>query len=412
MHGRQLRRAYVSGVVAAAAGCSLAAWLGLEPLALTLLCALVATVALVALKVIGRLDVVHTRVRNVTQQLSGATAELERLSDATAGVVAGVEDVERSVRRQQELIADLLSMTAGYRTELAEVASRLSALEKLGQDAGAEVTKTAEAVAELGAASASRDTSTFGELQAVQASLAKASKSIGTVDTRLSQHLLRDRRVLERTQMIFRQVRSLPSEVQAIGQLTGWLPTEHRLPTIGGWAVDAATLAWTTDAVLHGGVRNVVEMGSGTSTLWIARALAARGEGRLVAYEHQEEFLEKTRAILQAHGVEQWVDLRLAPLTAVSTERGEYPWYGAMTDDLEPIDMLLVDGPPGNTGPHARYPAIPVLAHKLAPGALVVVDDVSRKDEQEMVDMWLSEQPRLRRRETLGGNTELLVWGD
>ena len=50
----------------------------------------------------------------------------------------------------------------------------------------------------------------------------------------------------------------------------------------------------------------------------------------------------------------------------------------ALQGDL--IDLLLVDGPPAYAVGHglARYPALPVLRDRLAPGATVVLDDVER----------------------------------
>ena len=71
-------------------------------------------------------------------------------------------------------------------------------------------------------------------------------------------------------------------------------------------------------------------------------------------------------------------------------------WYSrAWVEALPLIDVLVVDGPPGTIGPLARYPALPALAAKLSPGAVVIVDDAHRPDEQAMVARWLKEQPGL-----------------
>ena len=49
-----------------------------------------------------------------------------------------------------------------------------------------------------------------------------------------------------------------------------------------------------------------------------------------------------------------------------------------------------MDGPPADTADKvlARYPALPALRARLAPGATVVLDDVERPGEQEVLTRW------------------------
>ena len=46
---------------------------------------------------------------------------------------------------------------------------------------------------------------------------------------------------------------------------------------------------------------------------------------------------------------------------------------------------------PGLTGNLARYPALPVLADRLAEGAYILLDDTERDDEQEILNRWIHE---------------------
>jgi predicted O-methyltransferase YrrM len=225
----------------------------------------------------------------------------------------------------------------------------------------------------------------------------------------LQQQDQRVRRIQQSVTYITRYTRNMPADVQALLQLLTQHPADAPLPAVGGFAMEPPALLWLVDTVTRQKPRLVVECGSGTSTLWIARALAEVGGGRLVSYEHDMTYLERTRSVLVEHGVAEYVDLRHAPLVETVTPRGTFPWYDVSLNGIEQIDLLVVDGPPGNTGPHARYPALHVLGDRLASDALVLVDDTSRKDEQDMVEHWLGERPELRRLRPLGSNAELLV---
>lgn len=59
------------------------------------------------------------------------------------------------------------------------------------------------------------------------------------------------------------------------------------------------------------------------------------------------------------------------------------------------VDLLLVDGPPGRTSKHARYPAVPALRDRLRPGATFMLDDCHRREEKETLHRWLAEVPGL-----------------
>src|SRR6185295_577572 len=58
---------------------------------------------------------------------------------------------------------------------------------------------------------------------------------------------------------------------------------------------------------------------------------------------------------------------------------------------IEPIDLLVVDGPPGDVGDLARYPALPLLHERLSDNAVILLDDASRRDMRLILDLWLRE---------------------
>ena len=69
-------------------------------------------------------------------------------------------------------------------------------------------------------------------------------------------------------------------------------------------------------------------------------------------------------------------------------------WYDldALTD-IEGIDLMSIDGPPGQGTSHARWPALPALHDRLSAEAVVVLDDMIRRDEQEILDDWMARFP-------------------
>lgn len=203
--------------------------------------------------------------------------------------------------------------------------------------------------------------------------------------------------------------RELITDLQAMHQLLDRYRPEARLPAVAGWALSPSGLLALVDLIETRNAVSVVECGSGTSTLWIGYALKRLGRGRVTAIDHLPEYADRTRAIVAAHGLSEFVDVRLAPLSPRQTPRGEFPWYSFHPADvIAPIDVLLVDGPPQSTGRHARYPALPLLLEHLAPRAAIVVDDADRHDETEMLGYWTEEVPRLRRIETAGPGIEVL----
>jgi predicted O-methyltransferase YrrM len=183
-------------------------------------------------------------------------------------------------------------------------------------------------------------------------------------------------------------------ETEAMLQLMQLFDLVTTVPLLGGWAMEPSSMLSLVTTILQRKPELVVECGSGTSTIWLAYALAANGKGRLVSLDHEAEYASATRRAVAAHGLENIVDVRLASLVPHPIGDEQFLWYdAAQWNDLRHIDVLIVDGPPSATGPLARYPALPLLGDYLSDRALVVVDDANRKDEKTIMRRWKSELP-------------------
>jgi hypothetical protein len=187
-----------------------------------------------------------------------------------------------------------------------------------------------------------------------------------------------------------RQFKHLPAEMDALLQVHRRSQMSDPLPLMGGWALSPRGMLQAIDLVSQPEVELAVECGSGTSTLFLARALQLKGSGTLIALEHLDEFCQATNEALKLHGLEDVAEVRHAPLVEVEIEGASYLWYDVSTiKDVHDVDLMIVDGPPGHTGSRARFPAYPLLRDKLSSTAMILVDDLQRSDEQAVVDAWL-----------------------
>jgi len=165
------------------------------------------------------------------------------------------------------------------------------------------------------------------------------------------------------------------------------------MPSTGAWAIDSQALAHMLALIEERQPRRILELGSGTSTIWIGYLCQTFG-GELITLDHLEHYLGLTRTAINRHQLNDVIDSRLAPLVKTEVAGESFDWYDtASLADLTDIDLVIIDGPPAATGPQARYPALPKVIELLSPNATVVLDDAHRPDEARIVDSWLADYP-------------------
>lgn len=162
--------------------------------------------------------------------------------------------------------------------------------------------------------------------------------------------------------------------------------TELQLPRFTNWLLPDDGLEIIGGLIDQHQPRLMLEVGSGRSTIVLAARMA--GVGRLVSLEHQERFVDQGQEYLSLN--ELAGEVRHAPIDHFQLPDGENVlWYArGAWEDLHSIDLLLVDGPIGATAPQARYPALPLLQDRLAPGAVVILDDSHRRTEKQILVRW------------------------
>lgn len=213
----------------------------------------------------------------------------------------------------------------------------------------------------------------------------KTTVRIGEAETKLH-------RLGERSRETIRaESRNQYTKVQALLALYHDIEPERALPPMHGWAAGVDLAHYLYTLVAEQGRSRVLECGSGTTTVLLAYAASRLGKGRIVSLEHDPRFADTTRRLLRERSLENWAEVINAPLVDVRLAGETWRWYAPEAIPAGELDLLLVDGPPGNTGPQARYPALPLLADRLVQDALVVLDDAFRPEEKATAERWAAE---------------------
>ena len=175
-------------------------------------------------------------------------------------------------------------------------------------------------------------------------------------------------------------------QIEALHQLLLLLKFSAPIPPMRNWAASPDLLLTISDLVRTHKPGLVVELGSGVSTLIVAKS----GAKKVISIDDSEEFAEKTRELLKSHGV-RGVEIRVAPL---QTHFSGVDWYDtSKLNDLKKIDLLIIDGPPGSKNPAARNPAHAEFIDRISAKAVIVIDDVNRDGERELAQAFAQSLP-------------------
>ena len=172
----------------------------------------------------------------------------------------------------------------------------------------------------------------------------------------------------------------------------------------GSGAMRPAGLVEVCNDIVLNDRRRIVELGGGISTVLLARLLgqlSAGGDRRLAAVEHDARWRRWVVGQLAREGFGDHIAVVEAPLRPPRPADQGWSWYDEASVDAgldavmggELIDLLVVDGPPAFADGLGlvRHRALPMLRARLAAEATVVLDDVERAGEQEVLRRWEDE---------------------
>ena len=247
------------------------------------------------------------------------------------------------------------------------------------------------------------------EISAVQKLSEDLQKQHATLSEQIKQQnaeMVKVRQSLERT--VKSEMLNAAQQLEAFMGVQNYLNHGEHLPGMHGWPISPDFALYLVELIDGNDYDLILEFGSGTSTVVIAKALAriARQQhGKpatvQVAFEHLEQYHAQTQANLRNAGLLEAVQLEFAPLADFKALNGTtysyYSCHAALHKLAEQLSsgikiLIIVDGPPASIGKHARYPAVPsALASFKGAHIDILLDDYIREDEKEIVQLWLKD---------------------
>ena len=131
---------------------------------------------------------------------------------------------------------------------------------------------------------------------------------------------------------------------------------------------------------------DTIECGSGLSTLLLGAAARASGT-RVWSLEHTPAWRARVIAMVKRYGLENVVTVADAPIRKYDG----FDWYTVPPEfATRKFGVAVCDGPPSDTR-GGRYGLLPVLREQFVPGAVILLDDAARPEEQQILARWAAE---------------------
>jgi predicted O-methyltransferase YrrM len=186
-------------------------------------------------------------------------------------------------------------------------------------------------------------------------------------------------------------VRLIERQTEHLGAIASLSGMVNRQPVY--WSPHAfapETLALVLHLMRSLQPRRVLELGTGVSTLFIAKFFMEAGAGVVDSFDHDARWVEASIAALAGHGLTAYARVKTAQLSAVRVRGAEHSWYGLPS--FEPgtaYDFIIVDGPPSWQGQRmARLPALYCLKTLMTPTSVLLLDDAERESERAIAELW------------------------
>jgi len=165
---------------------------------------------------------------------------------------------------------------------------------------------------------------------------------------------------------------------------------------ISDFSMTAYGLIFLTNEIILNSRRNILEFGSGLSTIVMASFIKKyKIPAKITSVEHDDEWFCRIDAKIKILGLEDFVTVIHAPLVPDHSIGNHNKWYDVsklvcLTKELRHFEMVLVDGPPAHSASIelSRYGALPFVGPYLADNHCIFLDDANRTGEKKVVELW------------------------
>ncbi len=163
------------------------------------------------------------------------------------------------------------------------------------------------------------------------------------------------------------------------------------------FSLSPTSISHILNEILFHDRKRILEFGSGASTLYIAKLIKQMGlETVFYSVESSREWAIEMRRQIRLCELEQFVKIIEAPIVPVLSKysfKKQVTWYDAdclhsLLNNSTKFDLVIIDGPVGNSTPFARYSAVPFLQQKLSGNFIIFLDDADRFEEEQILQEW------------------------
>lgn len=166
------------------------------------------------------------------------------------------------------------------------------------------------------------------------------------------------------------------------------------LPFNGG-ALRPVCIAYILNEMIINQREHILEFGSGLSTIMMARLIKKnKFNTKIVTVEHNEEWAKILKKYLEDEDLLQFVNIVRVDLKEIITSLGNVCWYdySKVSNAIKRMkfDLIIIDGPPANNPKikYSRLPALEKFKDNFNSDFCLILDDVNRKGEQEIVEFY------------------------
>ncbi|MBI4645379.1 MAG: class I SAM-dependent methyltransferase [Bacteroidia bacterium] len=179
--------------------------------------------------------------------------------------------------------------------------------------------------------------------------------------------------------------------IDALLSIHQLIELNNSLPIMNDWTISSDFGQVLIKNILSQSNGDVIDIGSGITTILSGYALKKRGNGKVISLEHDTEYFKKTKLLIEEHKLDEIIELYHCPLIEYDINGEKWLWYDIQNIKFSNnIGIIIVDGPPGSIQNMARFPAIPILKKYIGEKTIILLDDGGREDEKKVAETWES----------------------